>query len=219
MPIIVGGTSAGPGAITDYDSLVQTVADWLHRDNSPADLGPFVTTFVQLAQERIYRELRVAEMEETFSSTMSAGVIAVPTGYIELKNAYLDGSPVQLLKRKDVEWIYRNYPTRSSDSAPKFIAREKTNFIFGPYPDSDYTVKGTYYKQLDFLSGSNPTNWLITDAPSLLLFASLCEAEPYLQNDPRIAVWETKYQTTRDRIQNADNAEEFSGGPLSITGG
>jgi hypothetical protein len=219
MPIIVGGTSPGPGAITDYASLVQTVADWLHRDNTSTDLGNFVPTFVQLAQERIYRELRVAEMEETFSTAISSGVIAVPTGYIELKNAYIDATPIQKLQKKDAEWIYRNYPTRSSDSTPKFIGREKTNFIFGPYPDSTYTVKGTYYKQLTSLSGSNTSNWLITDAPSLILFASLCEAEPYLMNDPRMTLWEQKYRETRDRLQNQDNQEEFSGGPLAMTAG
>jgi hypothetical protein len=219
MPIIVGGESPGPGAISDYDSLIQTVADWLHRDNASTDLGNFVPTFVQLAQERIYREVRCRDMEASFSTAISGGVVALPTGYMELKNAYVNSSPVAVLAKKSAEWIYRNYPIRSSDSTPKFIAREGSNFIFGPYPDSTYTIVGTYYKQLTFLSGSNTSNWLITTAPSLLLFASLCEAEPYLQNDPRVQLWEAKYMQVKTKLQNADDNEEFSGSPLAMTAG
>jgi hypothetical protein len=134
-----------------------------------------------------------------------------------MKYAYIDGTPMGKLQRKDAEWIYHHYPTRSADGKPKFIAREADNFIFGPYPDSAYTVKGVYYKKLDALSASNTTNWFITNAPDLLLFAALCEAEPFLVNDPRVALWEQKYEQIRSRVQREDDQEEFSGSPLAVT--
>jgi hypothetical protein len=134
-----------------------------------------------------------------------------------MKFAYINGSPMQKLTRKDAEWIYLNYPTRSADGTPKFFAREAGNFIFGPYPDSDYTVKGIYYKKLDALSDSNTSNWLTTEAQDLILFASLCEAAPWMQNDERIAVWEKKYAMRRDQFKLNDEQEEFSGSPLFAT--
>ena len=199
--------------ITTWATLKTEVANQLNR----TDLTNDVPFFIQLAEFRIYRELRVRQMETTFSSAISSGVIALPTGYRQLKYAYIDGTPVQKLERKDAEWIHYNYPTRSASSKPFYIAREASNFIFGPYPDSAYTVKGVYYKQLDLLSDSNTSNWLITDAPDLIYFAALCEAKPWLGDDERIAIWERKYEVVKQRVQLADNAEEFSGGPLAAT--
>lgn len=199
--------------ITTWATLKTEVANQLNR----TDLTNDVPFFIQLAEFRIYRELRVRQMETVLNSTMSSGQIAVPSGYRSLKFAYIDGTPVQKLERKDAEWIYHNYPTRSASSKPFYIARDGGNFIFGPYPDSAYTVKGVFYKQLDLLSDSNTSNWLITDAPDLIYFAALCEAKPWLGDDERIAIWERKYEVVKQRVQLADNAEEFSGGPLAAT--
>lgn len=200
-------------AITDFATLKTEVAAWLNR----SDLTNEVPGFVQLGEFRVYRDLRVRQMETALSAAISSGVLAVPSGYLEMKFAYVNGSPMRKLERKDAEWIYLNYPTRSSDGTPKFFAREATNFIFGPYPDSAYTVKGVYYKKLDALSGTNTTNWLITDAPDLILFASLCEAAPFLQDDARVPLWEKKYAQIKDRFQRNDVEEEFSGSPLAVT--
>lgn len=199
--------------ITTWATLKTEVANQLNR----TDLTNDVPFFIQLAEFRIYRELRVRQMETVLNSTMSSGQIAVPSGYRSLKFAYIDCTPVQKLERKDAEWIYHNYPTRSASSKPFYIARDGGNFIFGPFPDSAYTVKGVFYKQLDLLSDSNTSNWLITDAPDLIYFAALCEAKPWLGDDERIAIWERKYEMIKQRVQLADNAEEFSGGPLAAT--
>ena len=199
--------------ITSWATLNTEVANQLNRTDLTNDI-PF---FIQLAEFRIYRELRVRQMETALSSTISSGVIALPTGFRELKYAYVDGTPVVKLERKDAEWIYYNYPTRAASGKPMFIAREATNFIFGPYPDSTYTIKGVYYKQLDLLSASNTSNWLITDAPDLIYFGALCEAKPWLGDDERAPLWERKYEVVKQRVQLADDAEEFSGGPLAAT--
>lgn len=198
-------------AITNYTQLQTAVENWLARD----DLTSYVPDFITLAEARIYRELKIRQMETSLSATISSGVIAVPSGYTQLKWAYVDGSPTKPLTRKSLEELYQKYPTRSSDGKPAWIAREGTNFIFGPYPDSDYTIKGIYYKKLDALSASNTTNWLITDAPDLILFASLAEAKPFINDDQRIALWEGKYGNTKSQLEQQDEEEEYSGSVMS----
>jgi hypothetical protein len=199
--------------ISSWATLNTEVMAWLHRPELTAE----VPGFIQLGENRIYRDLRVRQMETALSSAISSGVIAVPTGYLEMKYAYVNGSPMVKLQRKDAEWIYQNYPVRSSDGTPKYFAREATNFIFGPYPDSGYTIKGLYYKKLTALSAANTTNWLTDDVPDLILMASLCEAAPWMANDERIPVWERRYALLVDQIQRQDDTEEFSGSPLSMT--
>lgn len=200
-------------AITSYTTLKTAVADWVAKTN----LTGVVPDFIQFGEARIYRDLRIRCMETALSETIASGVIAVPTGYIELKHAYVNSAPVQVLQRKDAEWIYDKYPTRSGDGAPKFIAREAENFIFGPYPASTYTIKGVYYKRLTALSADNETNWFTTNAPDLLLFAALCEAAPYMNHDERISTWEKKYDQVRARVQHDNDSEEFSGSILAVT--
>ena len=198
-------------ALASYANLKTAVADWLADDT----LTSYIPDFITLAEARIYRELKVRQMETALSSAIASGVIAVPSGYRQMKWAYVDGSPTVPLQVVSLEYIYSQYPTRSSDRKPRYMAREGSNFIFGPYPDSTYTIKGTYYKKLDVLSDSNTTNWLITDAPDLILFASLVEAKAFIMDDPRIVLWETRYSHAKDEIEQQDRDEEFSGSVMS----
>jgi hypothetical protein len=202
-------------ALSTYSDIKTSVENWLKR----SDLDAYIPDLITLGEMRIYRDLRIRAMEAALNTAISSGVLAVPSGYVAMKHAYVDASPVQWLERKTAEWIYQNYPTRSADASPKYFAREAENFIFGPYPDSGYTIKGVYYKQLDALSDSNTTNWFTTNAPDLLLWAALCEAEPFMKNDARVALWESKYEAVKSRVQSADDREEFSGSILSVSAG
>ncbi len=201
--------------ITSYATLQTSIASFLHR----TDMTDIIKELIADAETRIANELRIKAMEAAFSSAISAGSVALPAGFLEWKFLYVDGDSAQKLTRKDPEWIYTNYPTRSGSGKPVFFAREGDNVIFGPYPGSSYTVKGRYYKKLTALSDSNTTNWFITDAPDLLRYATLCEAAPYLQNDERIPVWEGKYQMAKKRIEHTERRESFSGSVLSARAG
>jgi hypothetical protein len=200
-------------SISTYSELKSAVANWLNR----SDLTAYIPDFIALGEARIYREMRIRAMEASLSSAISSGVVAVPSDYIELKHAYVDGSPTRQLLRADPEYIYAKFPTRSATAKPSYIARDGSNFIFGPYPDSAYTIKGTYYKRLTALSDSNTTNWFTTNAPGLLLFAALSEAEPFLKNDQRTLLWNTKYQQEKDGIMLEEETERYSGSGLAVT--
>lgn len=202
-------------AFSTYSTLQTAVGSWLNR----SDLSAYIPDFIALAEERIYRDLRVKAMETALSSTIASGVIAVPSDYIELKLAYIDGSPAYLLERTSLEEIYARYPTRSSQGKPLYIAREGSNFIFGPYPDGAYTVKGVYYARLAALSSTNTSNWLTTAAPSLLLFGALCEAEPFLHNDPRVVLWESKFAQQLTAANRQDKREGRSGSSMTMSAG
>lgn len=198
-------------AITNYSELQTAVGNWLNR----SDLTSYVPDLIMLGERRIYRKLRIRAMETALSSAISSGVVAVPATYVALKSARIDGTPVQKLTRTSVDHIYEKYPTRSSQGRPGYIAREGSNFIFGPYPDSAYTVKGIYYARLTALSVSNTTNWFTDNAPDLLMWAALAESEVFLKNDARVSLWESKYKAALVDVQDEDDAENNSGSPLS----
>jgi hypothetical protein len=153
-------------------------------------------------------------METAFSTAISSGVIALPTGYKELKFAYINTSPVARLTRKAASWIYEKYPFRSAYGQPAFIAREGSNFIFGPYPDSTYTVSGVYYKNLGPLSSS--AHAVFTNNPDLYLYATLVAAEPYIKNDKRLPMLKEEFGRILTSVQMESDKEDESGGGLEM---
>jgi hypothetical protein len=156
-------------------------------------------------------------METAQASTMASGVLAVPSNYIELKDAYISSTtPYVNLARKSAEWIYENYPYRIAHNTPSFIAREGSNFIFGPYPDTNYTVTLVYYNRLAALSSA--VNTVFTTYPGLWLYGALLEAAPYLKDDKRIGIWEGKFAQLFTLVQKENDDEFLSGAqPLVIT--
>lgn len=200
-------------AITTNAQLETAVANWLHRD----DLTSRIPEFVTVAETRLFRELRVKDMETAFSTAITSGTITLPTSYVDLKYAYVDESPVTWLERKPAAWIFEKYPTRSSDGKPKFIARQASTFIFGPYPDSTYTIAGVYYKNIGPVSSS--AHALFTNNPDLYLFAALLEAVPFLEDDKRVPLWLAKYNDSLTRLQGQSDREEYSGSTLAVRPG
>lgn len=197
--------------ITDYATLKTAVSDWLARD----DLADRIGDFIVFGENRIYRRLRIKAMETALSGTISGGVLAVPADYVELKYAYINQSPVSILSRTNAENIHLHYSTRSASGTPKYISRDGSNFIFGPYPDSDYTVSGTYYARLAALSDSNTTNWFTSYGQDLLLYAALLEAANYVQDDASFQKYSALFDSALSQIQSTDDAENFSGSSLA----
>jgi hypothetical protein len=198
--------------ITDYATLQTSIAGFLHR----TDMTAIIQELIADAEFRIANELRIRAMEASFTGTIASGTVALPSAFLEWKHVYIDGDAAQKLERRDAEWIYTNYPTRSATGKPVFFAQEADALMFGPYPDSNYTVKGVYYQKLAALSDSNTTNWFITNAPDLLRYGALCEAAPYMQADERIGVWEQKYNQVKQRIERTERREKSSGSLLTM---
>jgi len=199
-------------SIASYSDLQSAISNWLHR----SDLSSYTADFISLGESRINARLRVQAMET--STTVAATSAALPSDYVELKDAYVSSTtPYYHLERKSAEWIYLHYPDRGSTGIPKFIARQGSNFIFGPAPDSAYTVTLVYYKHLAALSGA--TNTVFTAYPGLYLFAALAETAPFLKDDKRVVLWESKFEQLLKQVQTEDDAEDYSGSLLRMTPG
>lgn len=201
-------------SLASYSDLQTTALSLAHKTGDTT-LTAQLPDLIVLAEARIYRDVRAHEMETAFSSAISSGVVAAPSGFLGWKSVYVNSSPVQFLQTKTLDWIYQNYPTRSADGAPKFIARNGTNFEFGPYPDSTYTIKGTYWAKLAAVSSS--WNALATAFPELFLFATMCEVAEYVRDLEMLARFEAKYSQIVESINAQNNEIEFSGAPLAVT--
>jgi len=192
--------------INSYATLQSAVADYLARD----DLTSFVPNFIQNAENKLYRSLNLRNEETALSISITSGVATVPSDFKALKLAYYDSSPVQLLQWVSLDELYRDYPVRSGSGTPKVIAREGSNFVFGPYP-SDGTLKGVYYAKQDPLRTTDGS-WYVLNAPEALLYGALLEAAPFIKDDERLPVWVGLYQSAVETlIEENDNAQVSQG--------
>lgn len=197
--------------IENYTDLVQAVQDWINR----TDIFNQVPVFIQTAESKLARKLRIRAMEETLSTAISDSVIAVPDDYREMKALYVATSTNVKLNRLSLSAMFARYPRSGPTGVPRYFARQADNFVFGPVPDSTYTVTGVYYKKITPLSDDNLTNWYTDNAPELLLYGALLEAEPFIKNDERLSVWQSKFDEIWNDIMTEEKAERSSGSEIS----
>lgn len=193
--------------ISTYSDLQNQVKSFLHRASLLDAVGADnVPDLIRLGEIFLFRKARTPEMEATLSGQIDgSGNLAVPSDYAALKHARVSGSPSYPLKMRPTRWIMEAYPLRSADGVPQFIGRDGASFIFGPYPDSTYTVTGVYYAKPTTIASS--ANSLFTANPDSYLYAALAEAEAYIKNDKRISLWIAK----RDGILADMNGEADEG--------
>lgn len=196
-------------AATSFSSIKTTVADWLDRDDMSATAGP-LDFMIGFAEDKIYREMRLRFMETSTSPVIASGVVAIPSLHLETKQINVEnGGLSHRLDPRASDWIYAAYPTRSASGLPQFFAQEGDNYIFGPYPDSTYTVNIQYYAKPDRLSTSNETNWLTTNAADLLMFETLLQSIGYLGADERVPYWQAERDRAFRQVMEQNRDERY----------
>lgn len=143
--------------VVDYPSLVQAITDFTHR----SDLTAYVDYFIQQAQDKINKDIAdendgnfIRAQEAAFPSlAIAAGVIQVPTDWLGAKVLrILDNSGAAFtLIIKDPQWIYANYPLRTAQGLPAYVARDVT-------PTAAFTgsISGTTLTVSAMAAGSGP---------------------------------------------------------------
>jgi len=205
-------------AIGTYAELQTAVANWLDRD----DLTDRIPEFITLAESRFNRLLRLRSMEAKYTANTVAGQrnLALPPKYIQMRNFQVNTTPLTTLSYVTPE-IYDRLWGGSTSGTPKFYTILANEVSFGPIPASVMEVEMLFYKKFDNLSITTTTNSLLTESPDVYLYGSMMEAEPYIMNDERVALWATSLSKAISELQEQDNKDRHSGSALRVmnTGG
>ena len=200
-------------AINSFTTLKSAISNWLDRD----DLSDQLPDFISLNEALFNRVLRIRPMETIVTDATVSGTKAydLPTGYVQMREIHLDTTPVTSLQYISPEMLYRVW-AGSSSGKPDSYSIIGDKIYFGPTPDSAYNYTMTYYKTFDALSDSNTTDWVILNAPDVYLYGALLQAEPFLQNDQRIPVWERGLRQALSDLQSQDDKDRHSGSQLRV---
>lgn len=201
-------------SITNYSDLQATIASYLAR----TDLTAQIPDFIQLAETRLRRDLRIRQMLKvvTTSTTANDATVELPSDFLQMRDLHVNTNPITVLKYESPSNFYRNTWSTVSGTPVQYTLLSD-QFQLAPIPASAMTLQMLYYSAPPYLSSTVSSNVFLATCPDLLLYASLAEAEPYLMNDPRIQTWANLYDRGVASITVSDDQGEYAGSPLAIT--
>lgn len=196
-------------AITTYDELKASIANWLNRD----DLTAVIPDFIALAEAQIARDVRHWRQEKRVTTSVNEQYENLPIDWLEMIQIQLTaGGRLQVISAAELQ-------DRKEDSLvaykPKYYRLTSDQIEFYPAPDSPYEAAMQYYARVPALTDTDTTNWVLTDYPDIYLYGALVHAAPYLNDDQRITVWASLYQSAVDALDQ-DNKKSRVSGPLRM---
>ena len=206
-------------ALANYTDLTSAIAGWLARD----DLTSRIPDFVALAEAKFNRVLLHPQMETRTTLTVDTGAASpefldLPSDFQTMRSVRLSGvtGKPRLGFMTQTQMDDYRYSIDNVSDQPAYFSITGDQIELAPTPNEDYDVQVIYRRNIPALA-SNSTNWLLTLAPDLYLYASLLEAAPYMQNDERIAVWGLATQTVIDQLNAHGERQTANSGPSTIT--
>ncbi len=195
-------------AITTYTELKAAVATWLNR----TDLTAIIPDFITIAERDIARNLRASLLTSTITVTGETYTLAADVG--EVRSIRMNASPYyHVLDRVTYETL-ADYKTGTSGISSRYAVVGGLVY-FSPVPSAPTDFTMAYYEKLVPLATS-ATNTTLTASPDIYLFATLKEAELYLEHDERNIVWSQKYQKALMEENVAREQREVGGAPVTM---
>jgi len=197
----------------NYAELTQAIQDY--TDNQEATFVASIPTFVQQAEQRIYRSVLIPELRKNATGTMQSGnrYLARPSDFLSMfALAVIDGAgSYSYLYDKDMNFMREAYPDPSVTGLPKYYAQfdgdvptATGNFLLGPTPDGNYVVEVQYYYDPPSIVDQG-TSWLGENAEGALLYGSLLEAYTFMKGDPDLmATYQSRYDSAMAQLGVVD---------------
>ena len=198
-------------ALSTYDELKTSIANWADRD----DLGGFIPDFIALTEARFNRELRLRSMEQKEYANTVGGQsnYALPVNYLQMREFRLNMNPTVSLTYVSPE-IFEAW--NLGGGVPKYYTIIANEIRIGPTPAGAYEMEMLFWRKFPSLTSTATTNWMLQNAPDVYLYGSLLELEPFIQNDQRVALWAAGYAKAIDTIQLQDDKDRHSGSALTV---
>lgn len=198
-------------SITSYSELQTAVANWLNR----ADLALRIPEFISLAEAQMKRDKRV-QTKTVVTLTLASPGVTLPADFHEMVALYFDGDGsifggISIVAPDKVAWAKRN-----GTGVPRVaaITDDGTTLYLGPEPDTSRDATLEYIATFAVLSDTNTTNFILDDHHDIYLNGALKEAEPFLKNDERVQLWETKYEKAMTELGRFIDRRRFGGAKI-----
>jgi len=137
-----------------------------------------------------------------------AGGYPLPSRFVAARRVFIDGNPVKELHAFTPHDYWARFMTAQTGK-PAGYTIEGDYIIFGPVPDTLYAAKMLYWRTFAAMTADADTNWLVTNAGMLYVYAALIEATPFIGADDRAATWAAHYESLLEDVKRADKKDRF----------
>jgi hypothetical protein len=142
----------------------------------------------------------------------------LPSRFLAERRMYIDASPVRVpnfIASMDfwARWL------GSTQGTPLSYTIEADTVVLGPAPNADQKIKFLYWKKFAALSGTQTTNWLLTNKPDIYLYGTLLEMQRFQNNLPELPNWREWHQLYMSAVrglQDQNEIDRYGAGPLQM---
>ena len=197
--------------MTTYTELVTQIRDYTETTSDVLS-DTIVNDFIEHAEKRIFRDVDLDIFRSYQFATLTVGnpFVSLPgantdnIAFVRSAQIYTSASPTrEYLEQKDISFMNEYWPNRDTTGKPKYYANwDQDTLYLAPTPNSAYNIELALNKQPTGLSSSNTTTWVSTNAPKVMLYATLCEAFRFLKGpDNMLQYYEQGYQQALQGLQ------------------
>ena len=174
-------------ALSTYSELISSVIDWLEREDIAQTR---IKDFISIAEKKVNRKLRVAEMETVGTLTTTGGVdtVTLPARFLQLRDLTRQYGGYNIPLRSIVP-AQGSKLSGSSSGAPTSYSVVGNTIRLYPTPDGVYTIDYTAYIADEELSDSNITNILVPTYSDILLYQAVSVGWAFLMEEQKAAIW------------------------------
>lgn len=193
-------------SISNYGELKTAAARFVSLAGF-ADYTSSVPDFVILAEANIRRDVRVLDMLKTQAGNLVSGAFALPPRFIGVRSLTIDPyGPIDYVDPSEMAQLStRTYPAGYSIGATEIdVAGAGTD----PYVM-------TYWQSYAPLSTDSDTNWLLTNAPDVYLFATLANGADFMKDDAALTKYAERYRQAVEGV-NAQARAQLFGKPARV---
>ena len=202
-------------ALSTYDQLKTSIANYLNR----SDLDAVIPDFITLTERRLDRDIRArANMVRANTTTVSGTAFYnLPTDMLELRNVVYDStSNSYALAYMSPESLSREYGTYTN-GVPRAYSIIGEDLKIAPTPDGSYTLGINYYEALTPLSSSVATNNILDNFPELYLFGACAEGAVYLNDTEQLQRFSALYLEGVNAVRANEESARYSGTVMTMS--
>jgi hypothetical protein len=213
----------------DYNSFVSTVANIMATDPTTPEFVQILPQAIAYAEDRIYRELDILDSVAINATTTFTpnnrnftlppapyGAFLTLTGINVL---YGNGPQRQQLQPVAMSYLNAVWGSPTGATLPEYFSMVRQDLIqVGPWPDQAYVVEviGTF--QPEPMSATNPTTFLTTYVPDLLIAGGMIFLSGYMRdfgsqadNPAQAQSWSSQYDVLFKSAMLLELRKKFAG--------
>lgn len=199
-------------SILSYSDLQTNVAAYAKRQ----DLSALIPTFISLAEEWFNRELKVKARRTSFLVTPTQPNVAIPSDSQKIIKVWYGGLQLDFFP-PSFNSSYAGGPLQAQDFWNGYQIDGDTLTL--GVPQMGQVLQIDYYQQLEPLSDTNVSNWLLEDGQTAYLFGTLMQLAIYTRDLTSLQLWQTLRDQAIASMEQDDDESQRPDDPLTIRAG